>query len=169
MLKISIISLILLLPFYGFTQETDIELGVQTQTGLSYTGWRQSFNLQLSKNSHTVYLGPGVSLSDAYLPHRSSLGWQTGYYYVFENNNRFINTAGIHLQALYGQSAGETTPQTYEVFLHYGLGVKFKSFQIVNTLGFGGYVERFYNFGFSEKQTLGGFNFMPGLMINYTF
>lgn len=146
-----------------------LNYGVQTQTVLSYTGWRQNINFEFAVNKNRFYLGPGLSISDAYMPAKTSFGWQAGYNRVFEHEKNWITTAGVHFQAFYGADRVQVRPQTYEAFFNYGLGYQTGKFQIINTLGFGGYLERFYNTGFGEIQMQEGYNFMLNLTVGYTF
>ncbi len=143
--------------------------GVHTQTTLSFTGWRQSVNLEFVTGNNRFYGGSGFSISDTYFPAHTSKGWQLGYRRIFVHDKNWISTAGFHIQSLYGAKQNGIYPQTYEAFLNYGLGYTAGRWAIVNTLGFGGYVERFYNTGFREKQTIEGYNFMLNLMVGYTF
>lgn len=146
-----------------------LNYGIQTQTILSYTGWRQNINFEFAVNKNRFYLGPGLSISDAYMPAKTSFGWQAGYNRIFKHEKNWITTAGIHLQALYGAYPASVRPQTYEAFVNYGLGYQTGRLQIINTLGFGGYLERFYNTGFGEIQMQEGYNFMLNLTVGYTF
>lgn len=143
--------------------------GIQTQTTLSFTGWRQSLNFSFTAGKNQIYAGPGMSISDAYFPTQTSLGWQLGYSRIIEHDHQWFSTAGIRLQSLYGAKNTEVRPQTYEAFLNYGFGYRIGKLEIVNTMGFGGYLERFYNTGFREKQTIEGYNFILNLTIGYTF
>lgn len=149
----------LMMSFWLQAQDSNkFHYGAHTQTTLSFTGWRQSANFELITGKSRFYAGPGLSISDAYFPSQTSLGWQLGYRRVFALHSNWISTAGFHIQSLYGAKQFGIYPQTYEAFLNYGFGYTIGSWEIVNTLGFGGYLERFYNTGFRETQTLEGYN-----------
>ena len=172
------LKLVLSLVFSGIlmsakAQDDDssrITFGVHTTTSLSYVGWRQNANVELNLNGHRIYAGPGLSLSDAYTPWNTSYGTQLGYRYLFSLQSGFISSAGFSSQVLFGSKPQQhNRPVTAEFFAQYGFGYRYRNWFVLNTLGFGGYLERFYNHGFQEYSTTDGFNFQLTLTLGYDF
>lgn len=142
--------------------------GVHTTTSLSYVGWRQNVNVELNLNGHRISAGPGLSLSDAYLPWESSYGFQFGYRYLFDIKKGFISSAGVSSQTLFGrQNRVNRRTITSELLLNYGFGYRRGNWYVLNTLGFGGYREHYYNHGFEEYQNDIGYNFQLTLTLGY--
>lgn len=160
----------LFLSLEGIAQEEKTRsLSASTITNLSFTGYQQSLCIDIGINEmHHLYAGPAFSLSDAYMPWRSSYGFHSGYRAEFSLQGNWISSAGLHLQGIFGeQHRVNKTNSTWEGFLNYGFGYQYKKLSIMNNLGFGGYIERFFNSFTNEYRVQNGYNFMVSLQIRY--
>lgn len=143
--------------------------GLRNITSLSYTGYQNSVSFDAKYKSFNFYLGPSLSLSDAYLPWKSSYGFHTGSFYNLPVNSAFIAINGFHLQYLKGKFSDQNSHSnhTWEAFFTTGSGYNWQNFDFILTMGFGAFYERFYDNVIMDYNFQNGYNFLISFHIAY--
>ncbi|MDT8413515.1 MAG: hypothetical protein RQ875_13705 [Vicingaceae bacterium] len=147
--------------------------GAETSSFISYSGinWGVQFNIFHKK--HTLGIGTKVSFQSSYFPHNNSLGLIVDYkYFILENKKikSFININYSNVRYKVKTRFGENNNMLHEFFISNGYLINmFNSFWIGNSIGFGGYLERFYDFSEETHSSLNGYNMKLKIIISYEF
>ena len=130
-------------------QLSPFSLGLQA--GVSYSGWNLALVGQCHLRDFSAYLGPSMSLNRG-LPGKGPIGINTGLNYHLPSKLDWLNSlVNLDYQLHFFNAAGQKSTVIHEFHLAYGLEFHVtESFSIVQTLGYGGYIES------NPATTLGG-------------
>lgn len=165
----------LIFAFQSYAQEEKKTSVYSIETGafLSHTGFNINLNAQLTYNDNVVYLGPRFSLSDAYTFNDAPWGINLGYRRTFQlAKTKLKSFVGIDYNLTFSKVTSQIDKKnkTHEGYLFYGLQFPIsKRLSIINSIGYGIYLERFYDFREDQTNSFWGNNSLIQVRISYNF
>ncbi|RZL16861.1 MAG: hypothetical protein EOO89_10845, partial [Pedobacter sp.] len=111
-----------LYPAKAISQSNDstkVHFQLGTAGMLAFSGLNADITGEVSFKRHTVYIGPKISVSDAYLPSTAVLGFVAGYKYFFLENRdepgkfNFFFELDYQLQHHKAYRANTSLPERY--------------------------------------------------------
>lgn len=177
MLKKVIIFILYFLIFDGgllqAQEEDKVRWGLETSPYISYSGinWGVQFNGFYKK--HSLGIGMKTSFQSSYFPYKTSIGLVVDYKYFMVSNNNIKSYISIN----YTNLMYDVTNRYYsnkniihEYVVSNGFLVKItKKIWIGNSIGVGGYTERYFNFSEGKKENYIGYNLMLKGLLSYEF
>ena len=162
------------------TKPEGIKYSIGFAPTLAFSGFNGALTAEAQRGRHALYLGPKVSVADAYLPADAPLGLTSGYKFYFLPDYNCVGRFGFFFDLNYqfqgyrayrrDGSRSTRLNQLHELLAAYGLEYRMgRRWRINNTFGFGRYLERFHNTtsGVTYQQT--GFNRVVRVEVLYTF
>lgn len=147
--------------------------GVESAPFISYSGinWGAQFNVFYQK--HSLGIGTKISFQSSYFPYKSSLGAAVDYkYYIVESKKikSFIGITYNNVRYKIKTRFGENYNMIHEFFISNGFQFNvFNKFWIGNSIGMGGYLERFYDFSEETHSYINGYNMKLKIILSYEF
>lgn len=177
MLKKVIIFILYFLIFDGgllqAQEEDKVRWGLETSPYISYSGinWGVQFNGFYKK--HSLGIGTKIAFQSSYFPYQTSMGLMVDYKYFIMSNNIIKSYISIN----YTNLMYDVTNRYYsnkniihEYVVSNGFLIKLtKKIWIGNSIGVGGYTERYFNFSEGKKENYIGYNLMLKGLISYEF
>ena len=154
-------------------EKSKMTYGIETGVFLSHTGFNVNLNAKLNYQNNSFYLGPKFSLSDAYTLADAPWGINLGYRRNFQlANTKLTSFIGLDYNLTFSKVTRQIDRKnkTHETYLFYGLQFSIsKRLSIINTIGYGVYLERFYDFREEQTNSFWGNNSLIQLRISYNF
>ncbi|KJS05796.1 MAG: hypothetical protein VR77_07320 [Flavobacteriales bacterium BRH_c54] len=154
-------------------EEDKIKWGIETSPYISYSGI--NFGLQVNGfyKKHSLGIGTKIAFQSSYFPYQTSIGLMVDYKYFIMNNNNIKSYISIN----YTNLMYDVTNRYYsnkniihEYVVSNGFLIKLtKKIWIGNSIGVGGYTERYFNFSEGKKENYIGYNLMLKGLISYEF
>lgn len=154
-------------------KEKTFRYGVESAPFVSYSGinWGAQFNVFYQK--HSLGIGTKISFQSSYFPYNNSLGLMLDYkYFIIENEKvkSFIGINYSNVRYRVKTRFGENNNMIHELFISNGYLFKvYNNFWIGNSIGMGGYLERFYDFSEETHSSLNGYNMKLKIILSYEF
>lgn len=154
-------------------EKEKIKWGLETSPYISYSGinWGVQFNGFYKK--HSLGIGTKIAFQSSYFPYQTSMGLMVDYKYFIMSNNIIKSYISIN----YTNLMYDVTNRYYsnkniihEYVVSNGFLIKLtKKIWIGNSIGVGGYTERYFNFSEGKKENYIGYNLMLKGLISYEF
>ncbi len=177
MLKKVKIFVFYFLIFDGFllqAQEKDkVRWGIETSPYISYSGINWGVQMNGFYKNHSVGIGAKTAFQSSYFPYQTSIGLMVDYKYFIVRKNNIKSYISIN----YTNLIYDVTNRYYsnknvihEYVVSNGFLIKImKRIWIGNSIGVGGYTERYFNFSEGKKENYIGYNLMLKGMLSYEF
>tara|TARA_R110001592_G_scaffold88299_7_gene260048 strand:+ start:1853 stop:2386 length:534 start_codon:yes stop_codon:yes gene_type:complete len=177
MLKKAIIFVFYFLIFDVFllqAQEKDkIKWGLETSPYISYSGINWAIQVNGFYKKHSLGIGVKTSFQSSYFPYKTSIGLVVGYKYFMVSKSNIKSFISIN----YNNAVYDVKNRNYsnkniihEYVVSNGFLVKItKKIWIGNSIGVGGYTERYFNFSEGKKENYIGYNLMLKGLLSYEF
>lgn len=154
-------------------EEKQWKLGVELNSHLSYSGINSGVQMNLLHKMHSLGIGTKITYQGSYFPYHNALGLIVDYKLYLITNHKLKAFIAINYNNTIYKSLGPVANK-YNIIHEYtasnGLLVKaYKNLWIGNSIGFGAYTERFYDYSEAEHGSYLGYNVMFKVMMNYEF
>lgn len=150
-----------------------LKFSAEQNTFLSYSGLNLSLIGATNYSKHALGIGINTSIQNNYLPYRQSIGFTANYKYFFISNKKIKGFLSINYINSNYNSSNRTVSQKNRLHEYlYGNGFLariYKGFWIGNSIGFGGYTERYYDISESTYKKNTGYNYQLNAIFRYDF
>lgn len=174
--RIAILAVYFLTFAHVIAQETENKLpklGVETATFLSYSGINWSAQLNTNYKKHSLGIGFKVAFQTSYFPYKTSVGLVANYKYFLvekEKIKSFVSVDYHMVKYNVKNRIYSSTNTIHEYTVSNGFLVKlYKKLWFGNSIGVGGYTERYFNFSELEKENKVGYNILLKGFLSYEF
>tara|TARA_R110002049_G_scaffold125972_6_gene281623 strand:+ start:824 stop:1363 length:540 start_codon:yes stop_codon:yes gene_type:complete len=170
-----ILIFILLFSASGYSQKkkTPFSISVEQNTFLSYTGLNVSMLLVGNYKKHSLGVGINTSIQNSYFPYQRTNGVIVDYRYHFLSNEKIEGFVSLNYNNKNYSPIGRNVSQENKVHEYvYSNGFVarlYKGLWVGNSIGFGGYTERYYDNSELTFKTNMGFNYRLNAIIKYDF
>ncbi len=151
--------------------DTSWKMAVELGTGLSFTGYQANLAFLMRKGDHSLFAGPKLVYSDAYLLTDGPWGLHLGYRYRLAQRQRFQTYASLAYQVTWMENFvpnADGKNSVHEFHFAYGLEYQLGTrWTIGNSLGAGGYLERLRDPFRDRINTFNGFSAHVRLYLRY--
>jgi len=174
--RIAILVVYFLILNYAFAQETKKKLpklGVETSTFISYSGinWGNQLNAYYKK--HSFGLGFKIAFQSSYFPYKTSVGFMANYKYFLVEKEKIKSFVSVdyHMVKYDVKNRNYSSSNTiHEYAVSNGFLIKlYNNLWFGNSIGVGGYTERYFDFSEAEKESKVGFNILLKGFLSYEF
>ena len=155
-------------------QEKDkVKWGVETSPYISYSGINWGVQINAFYKKHSLGIGTKVAFQSSYFPYQTSMGIIVDYkYFIVSNQNikSFISVNYSNVRYEVKNRIYSNKNIIHEYLVSNGFLIKIVSnLWIGNSIGVGGYTERYLNFSKNEKENYIGYNLMLKAILSYEF
>lgn len=159
--------------FLGAQDKEKLKWGVETSPYISYSGINWGIQVNGFYKKHSLGIGVKTSFQSSYFPYKTSIGLVVDYKYFIVRKNNIKSYISIN----YTNLIYDVTNRYYsnknvihEYVVSNGFLIKImKRIWIGNSIGVGGYTERYFNFSEGKKENYIGYNLMLKGMLSYEF
>ncbi len=150
-----------------------IKFGTELNSHISYSGINTGIQMNLLHQNHSLGIGIKNTYQNSYFYYRNALGIIIDYKYFLitkENIKAFIsiNYNNVIYKSLRRHASKNNIIHEYTYSNGYLIRL-YKNCWVGNTIGLGGYTERFYDYSEKEYGSYIGYNVMFKGMISYEF
>lgn len=142
-------------------------------TFFSFTGLNISMMFVGNYKNHSIGIGVNSSLQNSYFPYQRTNGIIADYKYYFLKAKNMKGFASINYNNKNYSPLGRNVTKENKIHEYtYSNGFiarLYKGLWIGNSIGFGGYTERYYNASEQTYKTKSGFNYRLNAILKYDF
>jgi len=161
---------------YAQEEKEILKTGIELGTGLSYSGIQTNLAFVGFYKGNEFYLGPKITVTNAYLPQNGPWGIQGGYRRILISKEKLTSFVNLDYQLAFRkpynptQLVVNTWNRIHEFHLHYGFTFKvFNRFYIGNQIGIGAYLEKNIDLIEDIQRSFSGFSSQFKLFFQYRF
>ncbi len=150
-----------------------VSVSLEQQTFLSFTGLNVSMLVAGNFRKHSLGVGINTSIQNSYFPYQRTNGIIVDYKYYFISNRKMKGFFSLNYNNKNYNPTGRNVSQENKiheyVYSNGFLARIYKSLWIGNSIGFGGYTERYYDISESTYRNNNGFNYRINAILKYDF
>lgn len=155
-------------------QEKDkVKWGLETSPYISYSGINWGVQVNGFYKKHSLGIGVKTSFQSSYFPYKTSIGLVVDYKYFMLSKSNIksfvsINYNNVVYDVKNRNYSNKNTIHEYVVSNGFLIKIINKIW-VGNSIGVGGYSERYFNFSEGKKENYIGYNLMLKGILSYEF
>ncbi len=157
----------------GAQDKEKLKWGVETSPYISYSGINWGIQVNGFYKKHSLGIGVKTSFQSSYFPYKTSIGLVVDYKYFMLSKSNIksfvsINYNNVVYDVKNRNYSNKNTIHEYVVSNGFLIKIINKIW-VGNSIGVGGYSERYFNFSEGKKENYIGYNLMLKGLLSYEF